>query len=93
MEALGDDVQVTVRRYYIAFRRIRNFACVEIHPQTRNILVYLKSDFSNIVFEPGFSRDTRTIGHFGTGDLEITIHSDHDLERAQSFIQQSYNLS
>lgn len=40
--ALGDDVTKTVRKNYYAYRRIKNFACVEIHPQTRKLLVYLK---------------------------------------------------
>ena len=32
--ALGDDVQMKVLKYYFAFRRIKNFACVEVHPQS-----------------------------------------------------------
>jgi Domain of unknown function (DUF5655) len=30
IEALGDDVQSKQLLYYIAFRRLKNFACVEI---------------------------------------------------------------
>jgi len=40
--ALGDDVQKKTLQFYIAFKRIKNFACVEIHPKSNNILVYLK---------------------------------------------------
>jgi len=40
--------------------------------------------------ENGFTRDVRKIGHFGTGDLEITIKSDQDFERAKGYIVQSY---
>lgn len=42
MMALGDDVQMKILKHYIAFKRIKNFACVEIHPQTGKILLYLK---------------------------------------------------
>ena len=36
--ALGDDVQETTLRFYIAFKRIKNFACVEFRPTTAKIL-------------------------------------------------------
>jgi predicted transport protein len=89
-EALGDDVQVKTLKHYIAFKRIKNFASVEIHPQDKNIIVFVKADFDNLHLEEGFTRDVRNIGHFGTGDLEITIKSDDDLERAKPLIVKSY---
>jgi len=89
-EALGDDVQVKILKHYIAFKRIKNFAAVEVHPQDKNIIVFVRADFENIHLEEGFTRDVRNIGHFGTGDLEITIRSDDDLERAKPLIVKSY---
>jgi predicted transport protein len=89
-EALGDDVQVKTLKHYIAFKRIKNFAAVEIHPQDKNIIVFVRADFENVRLEEGFTRDVRNIGHFGTGDLEITIRSDDDLERAKPLIVKSY---
>ncbi len=91
--ALGDDVQRKTLKYYIAFRRIKNFACVEIRTQTENIVVYAKVDPTSIALETGFTRDVRTIGHFGTGELEITIKNDADLERAKPLLLQSYEAS
>jgi predicted transport protein len=88
--ALGDDVQKKVMLNYIAFKRIANFACVEVHPQARKIVVFVKVDPDSVRLEDNFTRDVRTIGHFGTGDLEITIKSDQDVERAKSYIIQSY---
>lgn len=88
--ALGDDVQVKTLKHYIAFKRIKNFAAVEIHPQDRTIIVFVKADFDHVRLEEGFTRDVRKIGHFGTGDLEITIRSDDDLERAKPLIVKSY---
>jgi len=61
--------------------------------QTENIVVYVKVDPTSITLEPGFTRDVRNIGHFGTGELEITITSDDDLERAKSLLLQSYAAS
>lgn len=92
-EALGDDVQVKTLKYYMAFRRLKNFACVEVHPKTNNLLVFLKVDPKSIKLEPGFSRDVSDIGHFGTGDLELTLRNMADLERAKPLLAASYEAS
>jgi len=42
------------------------------------------------VLEEGFTRDVRKIGHFGTGDLEVTIMNDHDLDRARPLLERAY---
>lgn len=91
--ALGDDVQETTLRFYIAFKRIRNFACVEFRPTTGKILIFVKVDPSTVALEPGFTRDVSQVGHFGTGDLEITLSKPEDLDRAKPFIERSYNES
>lgn len=88
--ALGDDVQKKVTLDYIAFKRIANFTCIEVHPQAQKIVIFVKVDPDSIKLENGFTRDVRKIGHFGTGDLEITIKSNQDIERAKSYIIQSY---
>jgi predicted transport protein len=93
MAALGDDVQETTLRYYIAFKRIKNFACVEFRTIAGRILIYVKVDPSEVTLEDGFSRDVSQIGHFGTGDLEITLASAEDLERAKPLIKRSYDIS
>lgn len=91
--ALGDDVQMKTLKYYFAFKRIKNFACVEIHPQTKHILVYVKINPDSITLENGFTRDVRNIGHFGTGDLEIIISSDADKKKAEDLLIRSYEVS
>ena len=87
---LGDDVQVKTLKNYFAFKRIKNFACVEVHTRTRNLLVYLKIDPDTIELEKGFTRDVRTIGHFGTGDLEVVIGSMADFDNAKPLLERSY---
>jgi predicted transport protein len=90
---LGDDVQMKTLKHYFAFKRIKNFACVEIHTQTKQILVYVKVDPDSITLEKGFTRDMKNIWHFGSGDLEITISSDADLEKANDLLIKSYEVS
>ncbi|MBT3267059.1 DUF91 domain-containing protein [Candidatus Poribacteria bacterium] len=88
--ALGDDVQAKTLKHYVAFKRLRNFACVEVHPQANALVVNVKLDPDDVDLQDGFTRDVREIGHYGTGDLEITIRSDVDLDRAQSLLVLSY---
>ena len=91
--ALGDDVQMKTLKHYFAFKRIKNFACVEIHNQTKQILAYVKVDHDSIILENGFTRDMQNTSHFGTGDLEITISSDTDLDKAKDLLIKSYEVS
>lgn len=91
--ALGDDVQETTLRFYIAFKRIKNFACIEFRPTTGRINVFVKVDPTTVTLEPGFTRDVSNVGHFGTGDLEITLAKPEDLEKAMPLIKQSYESS
>jgi predicted transport protein len=91
--SLGDDVQMKYMRWYIAFRRMQNFACVEVHPNENKVVVFVKVDPKSIKLEKGFTRDMREIGHVGTGDLEITLKTKKDLDRAQKLFVKSYEAS
>ncbi|KWU58955.1 transporter [Bacillus mycoides] len=93
MLALGDDVQLKILKHYIAFKRIKNFACLEVHPQSDKILLYLKVDPKQVELQSGFTRDVSNIGHYGTGDLEVIITSDENIEKAKHFINMSYDVS
>lgn len=87
---LGDDVVKNERALYFAFRRLKNFACVEVHPNTRNLLVYLKLDPGTVELREGFSRDVTNIGHFGTGDLELRVGLDSPWSVVEDLTQRAY---
>ncbi|MBC2712156.1 MAG: DUF91 domain-containing protein [Desulfosarcina sp.] len=91
--AMGDDVQIKTLKFYYAFKRFKNFACVEVHPQTGQLLIFVKVDPNTIELEDGFTRDVSNIGHFGTGNLEIRIKSEKDFEKAKPLLIQSYEVS
>lgn len=91
--AIGDDVQEKRLKYYVAFKRIKNFACVEVHPSKSRVTTFLKVDPDSIELIPGFTRDVREVGHYGTGDLEVKIRTPEDLERAKPLFQKSYESS
>lgn len=93
LKALGDDVTVRPQKHYMAFRRDRNFASVQIYNQKRVVRIYLNLDPDAVDVDSATMRDVRQIGHFGTGDLEITIKSRTDIEKVVALIQASYDAS
>jgi predicted transport protein len=86
--ALGDDVTEKQLKLYVAYRRIKNFASVVVQKSGLNL--YLKIDPATVDLVEGFTRDVRTIGHWGTGDLEVVIRSKDDLKRAEPLVLRSY---
>jgi predicted transport protein len=93
LTTLGEEVRMKTVATYVAFRRLTNFVCVEVQPQLRRVVVYAKVDPTGVNLEPGFTRDVRSIGHAGTGGLEIVVDSDDDLERAKPLLVRSYEAS
>ena len=91
IQGLGDDVQVKELKLYYAFKRLRNFVCLEVYPTTRTVVAYLKIDPDGVAIEPGFTRDMRGVGHFGTGDLQVTMTTFEDVTRAGPLFQQAYD--
>ena len=88
LTSLGDDVLRKDLKLYIAFKKIKNFSTIVI--QKDKFLMYLRINPDTVTQIDGFIRDVRTIGHWGTGDLEISIKSLADLESVKQLIQRAY---
>jgi|SRR5258707_11386361 hypothetical protein len=59
--ALGDDVQETMLRFYIAFKRIKNFVCVEFRPTAAKILLFVKVDPADVQLDPASPEMSRML--------------------------------
>lgn len=90
---LGDDVQFKTLKLYVAFKRLKNFASIEVRANSDTLVVYVKVNPETVELEDGFTRDVRSIGHWGTGDLEITIRNLDDLRKAVPLLEKSYEIS
>ncbi|WP_435185131.1 DUF5655 domain-containing protein [Halobellus sp. EA9] len=88
--SLGDDIQKKELKYYFAYKRIQNFVCVYITPDKGEIRVYLKIDPDELEPMPEIGRDVTDTGHYGTGDLELTLSDEDDLEISKEYIELSY---
>jgi predicted transport protein len=87
---LADDVQERMLKWYIAYKQLRNFATVQLQPAKHGVMMWLSIDPKSVTLEDGFSRDVSQVGHHGTGDLQLRIHSLDDLEKAKPLIQRSF---
>lgn len=89
--ALGEDIEEKHLKLYIVFRTIKNFVCVVI--QKKALLVYVNTSLvpgTGYALEKGFSRDVSDIGHWGTGNWELTITDQVSLQKAQEIILMAY---
>ena len=86
--SLGDDLVPNQLKKYLAYKKVQNVFCVEIYQ--KQIVVRVKLDPESIELEEGFTRDTRNIGHYGTGDLEITIKNEEDFIKAKNILNRAY---
>ena len=91
--SLGADIQLKGLKFYYAFKKIRNFVTVEIHPQNNTIALFIRLEPKTIKLVNGFTRDVTNIGHWGTGNLEVTIKSTEDFELSKPYIIKSYELN
>lgn len=92
--AQGDDIQVKPLKLYVAFKRIKNVATACIVPkQDARILLWLDLDPKTVPLEDGFTRDVTKVGHWGTGDLEVTIRDAASFEKAKPLIVRCFEES
>ncbi|MGL6064454.1 MAG: endonuclease NucS domain-containing protein [Fusobacteriaceae bacterium] len=84
----GEEVTEDFLKHYIAYKKVKNIVCLQI--SKKNILLYLKLNPNNIEKEEGFSRDMTGVGHYGTGNLQVTINRKEDFEKAKKYIDMVY---
>ena len=88
IESLGDDLVANQLKYYLAYKKVQNIFCIEIY--NKQIVLRLKLDPDSVEIEDGFTRDMRGIGHYGTGDLEVSIKTETDFQKAKVLIERAY---
>ena len=60
--------------------------------QSTKLLLHVKLNPKEVIVPKGLSsRDMSNKGHFGTGDLELTVKSEDDVELAKQLLEQAYH--
>ncbi len=76
------------KKLYVAYKISQNIACLEV--QRQKVILYLKLNPKDLDSLPSIARDVSEIGHYGTGDLEVTLKSGEDVEVAKEYITLAY---
>jgi len=87
--SLDEDITENKLKHYVAFKKVKNIICVEMLQS--KIILYLSIDPKTVKFENNFSKDLTNTGHFGTGDVRVTIKKIEDFEKAKPLIDRAYN--
>ena len=88
--SLGDDVTENILKLYTAFKKIKNFATMEIYQS--NIRLNLKLDPEQFKSQLSENlRDIRNIGHWGCGDIQLIIKENDDLTLAKDLTKKAYD--
>ncbi len=92
---LGDEVQQKDLKLYTAFKRIKNFLSIVVLPQHKDprLQLYLKLNPADEPLEVNFTRDVTDIGHWGTGNVELNLRHESELEKAFALILKSYQAN
>jgi predicted transport protein len=85
---LDPSIEESPKKLYVAYKLTQNIVCIQFFK--KSIALYVKLNPKELSNLPSFARDVSNIGHFGTGDLELSIESEADLEIAKGFIQMAY---
>lgn len=89
--ALGDDIQEKPLKLYMAYKKIKNFASIDIVPRNKKIYLFLNLNPDEEEIIEGFTKDMRNIGHWGTGNFQVTVTNHEDFEKAKALIEKSYS--
>ena len=87
IESLDDGISSNQLKYYIAYRKVQNVFCIEVY--NSYIAIRTKLDPKKNEIEDGFTRDMTGIGHYGTGDFEIELRNESQLDATKELIRKA----
>lgn len=84
---LADGIELVPQKLYLAFKKDKsNIACLGF--QKKRIKIWVGAKAGTLDDPKGIAIDVSTTGHYGTGDYELRIDSDADLEYIMSLVKQ-----
>lgn len=86
--SLDSSIEESPKKNYVAYKTSQNFVCMQTYK--KKITLYLKLNADEVRPMPKQGRDVKTVGHFGTGDFELTIKDLNDFEETKLLINEAY---
>ena len=85
--ALSADIEIYPKKLYIAFKKGKN-NIVSIHLQNRSLKLWLNAKKGNLDDPKKLTKDVSNVGHWATGDYELTVSDTNNLEYIMSLVKQ-----
>lgn len=85
---IGGDIEIIPRKLYIGFKRKSNF--ISIYIGKNELWCWINMKKGELDDPKAICRDVSKIGHYATGDYDLTIKQDTDLNYIMFLINQSY---
>ena len=85
--ALSTDIEIFPKKLYIAFKKDKN-NIVSIHLQNRSLKLWLNAKKGNLDDPKKLTKDVSNVGHWATGDYELTVSDTKNLEYIMSLVKQ-----
>jgi predicted transport protein len=86
--SLDSSIEELPKKNYIAYKTSQNFVCLQTYK--KKLTLYLKLNPDEVKPMPAQCRDVRNIGHYGTGEFELTIKDVIDFEETKYLINDAY---
>lgn len=87
---LDAGVHEEIRKQYIAYNLTTNF--VEIVALSSELKLFLDITIDELNDAKVLARDVTTVGHWGTGDVEVRLRTFDELEDVMALIRQAFDL-
>lgn len=85
------DIDIDVKKVYIAFKGRRNIVDIEVMQKKLIVFINVKKDILND--QMNILSDISNIGHHGNGDYSIDIYKQDDIDMIIPFIKKSYEIN
>ena len=86
-----DDIDIDVKKVYIAFKGRKNIVDVEFTQNKLRLDINMKKGTLN---DPlGITRDITNVGHWGNGDYRVEISDEDDIDNIMPLIKQSLRVN
>lgn len=86
--SLDSTIEEAPKKEYIAYKTSQNFVCLQTY--RKKLCLYLKLNPDEVIPMPKQGRDVRNIGHFGTGNFELTIKDLSEFDEIKYLINEAY---
>lgn len=86
-----DDIDIEVKKVYIAFKGIRNI--IDITFTKTKLKVYINMKKGSLNDPLNITKDISNIGHHGNGDYQVEINNEDDIDNVMPLIKQSLKVN